>query len=522
MNVFLKDARRLWLYILLYLAFLAFHLSVQLTPQYPLLDVVSIWAYFIGLFKKNADNLIDFRAFFSALLSALAYPCMWYLIAALVRKDNPAGDRQSELVPPLTWQRILLAKALFILVFILLPLFIIHIAVVKWLGFPLSGNLHELLIKMLVFTILWVLPALALAAIARKILLMTLAALIGLLVTAVIVFDPFSLNLIQPWGEFWWIRQSIVLIMLLAGSTSVLLIHYKHRKTKLARALAIAFSFAIAYVALLLPPGNWAFSVQKLFSKRSFEDSAVRITLESSERNYEKHYYGSLFHSGYWLRFPIRIENMPVGMDIHGAAVQFSTHMGESAGWHKDWYLADIVMPQWALKDLQDKGEILRDIRLLHLPINPAFYTQGEDSLSRITGSIDMTLFEQETLTIDPRNASHIYVPDIGICTISGSSFLNVDKRFSIWRHAYLDKDFLGSINPFIFSTVSSDICAPWPTSAFLSPVESTGSDYFFPGPPRRQKTLDFRIWRPVAHIRRAFEFNNVRLRDYCVYGPDR
>jgi hypothetical protein len=502
LQVFLNDARKLWRPTLVYLMFLT---------------ITMVCSTFHEEGARTTD-FIDIGHLFYELLKALAYPSLWFLIASLIHKDTLAGNRQNWQAQSLTGWRIFSAKALFILIFILLPLFIGYIAVFKRLGLPLYGHMHELLIKIVVFTVLWVLPAIALASVVRNLLQMMITVIAGfslIVILLIKVGSNDSPTLGPSWGEFSWVRETVMLIMLLAGAIAVLFIQYKKRRTKLARAAVMLISIAVIYVAIFLPPVSWASAVQKQLSKRAVDDSAARIVLDLSDRSGKKSFYRYKFQSGSWLRLPIRIENLPSGLTVQGTAAHYALRSGESSRWNAGWHVIDGMVQGELEMSLRDEIPTDADFNQpwLELPIDTGFYKQAKDSSVQVAGFIDMTLFEHDTVRIDPGNSARTYVPGAGVCNICRDpSFINCR---AIWPRAYLETN----------HNFTSDICAPWPTRAFFTPVESTLYWYHYGniGKPNLHNAAgNDEITRPVAHIRRYFEFKDLRLRDYFVNAASR
>src|ERR1035438_7151012 len=88
-----------------------------------------------------------------SLLVGFALPlACWNLIIAAIHEEKLPGDRQYWLTRPYFWKELLTAKALFVLVFINLPLLVWHFGAFAAVGIPLGEHLPALLWRQLFFS----------------------------------------------------------------------------------------------------------------------------------------------------------------------------------------------------------------------------------------------------------------------------------------------------------------------------------------------------------------------------------
>jgi len=147
LHIFKKDVRHLWL-----------ELAVAIT-------VVAAFG-FTGARRASwlADPVTNRTAAWTMVLILL--PLSWWtLIARVIHGETLPGDRQFWITRPYSWKSLLGAKALFILAFINLPMFLADIAIVRAYGLhPLGAELPGLLWSQVLLTIVFVLPVAALSA----------------------------------------------------------------------------------------------------------------------------------------------------------------------------------------------------------------------------------------------------------------------------------------------------------------------------------------------------------------------
>src|SRR5438132_353097 len=80
----------------------------------------------------------------------------------------PNGVRQWWVTKPYEWWNLLAAKLLFILIFISVPLFHVHLLLLHQFGFPILPNLSTLLLAQLALYFVLFLPALLLASLTKS------------------------------------------------------------------------------------------------------------------------------------------------------------------------------------------------------------------------------------------------------------------------------------------------------------------------------------------------------------------
>jgi hypothetical protein len=132
LHIFKKDARRHWPEILISLALLSLFTRHELHP----------W--------EHSREASSFSRFFLAFWGGYITPTLvifWaFLIVRVIQDESLVGDRQWWITKPYEWWNLFLAKVLFFLVFICVPLFHVQLFLLEKLHFPVLGNLWRVLL----------------------------------------------------------------------------------------------------------------------------------------------------------------------------------------------------------------------------------------------------------------------------------------------------------------------------------------------------------------------------------------
>ncbi len=245
LHIFLKDARHLWIEILLLVT-----ATLVLVPTYP--STWTQYSYATSYFRRAA--LASSVPLIAVLLLALTPIGWWLLITRVIHAERLVGDRQFWLTRPYTRTSLLTAKALFLIAFIYLPLFVMQALVLANAGFNPLLYLSGLLLGALCITCLAVLPLAALASVTSTIARATLAAL-GVAVYLILLLTAASGASMHLANQGLAIPTTLIACVCIA----VVLVQYFTRRTKLSLIL-LAFLLVSISVASFLPPSQAAIS----------------------------------------------------------------------------------------------------------------------------------------------------------------------------------------------------------------------------------------------------------------------
>jgi hypothetical protein len=192
----------------------------------------------------------------------------WYggLVAisiAVVHEDTIPGADQDWLIRPLARTDLLLAKLLFALATICLPMLVVNFAQEWVLGFPLLPSFGDALYKEAFLFVCLIVPAMAIAAATRN-----MTELVVLSVGLVLVYAAslwvsavlFGTNRCPTCGSgVEWTQHVLQHLGVFAGSVVVLVLQYYHRKTQVARWVLVAGALVLVFAQL---PWNAAYRIQ--------------------------------------------------------------------------------------------------------------------------------------------------------------------------------------------------------------------------------------------------------------------
>src|SRR5215467_2652162 len=130
--IFRKDIRRHWPEILISLALLALYTNRALHPWTDLRDYYpmsrSVYFFFVT----------------GEYIAAVLVIFWLFLVIRVVQGESLVGDRQWWTTKPYVWWQLLLAKLLFVVVFICVPLFHVQLFLLHYFKFPILRNILPL------------------------------------------------------------------------------------------------------------------------------------------------------------------------------------------------------------------------------------------------------------------------------------------------------------------------------------------------------------------------------------------
>jgi len=236
------------------------------------------WVVFsAGLFGEDPAAAVLLRPLMLAWFVAIAAPAI-----AVVHQDSIPGVDQDWLIRPLRRTHLLLAKLVFAALTIIAPMFLANMLDALATGFPLLLSLKALLLKELFVFACFVVPSMALAALARN-----AAELVVLGAALMVVFAvALSLSALLS-GSDWcptcnsgmsWLQHVVQHIGILIGAGVILYLQYYRRRSDVARAVAILGAVALVFAQL---PWSSAFALERCMTGSS--GAATVVGLEFGE-----------------------------------------------------------------------------------------------------------------------------------------------------------------------------------------------------------------------------------------------
>jgi hypothetical protein len=259
LHIFKKDFRRHWPAILISLVLLALYTrrQVEIAPEIMGAGDIRLFFYF-EITRLITPILVLFWAF---------------LILRVVQDESLVGDRQWWVSKPYVWWQLLLAKLLFIFVFISVPLFFVQLFLLHHAGFSIANNFLDLVliqfapVGLIVFSF-------ALASLTKSLAQALLG--IGIALTIFIASSWLGSYLSHnTYGESSKFRDALESFFAFAPFFLVPLWQFARRKTWSSRGILVG-SLAAAYLISFIPSAG---HLEQSYAPVAANDAPVHLTI---------------------------------------------------------------------------------------------------------------------------------------------------------------------------------------------------------------------------------------------------
>lgn len=438
-----------------------------------------------------------------SLLAGLVLPlACWNLIIAAIHEEKLPGDRQYWLTRPYSWKDLLAAKALFVMAFINLPLFVWHVIVFAAVGIPLGEHLPSLLWRQVFFSAFYILPIAALAAVTRSLGQLILTALVGLLPVALLDMFLFA-RLRSNWVGMESLMTAAIAATLSIGVMVILVLQYSRRETRLSR--VVAGALAVSLVLVVFAGGKMSGMLSRS-ARPHPENSAIRISLDRESAG-----HSTIVPSGardvLTLDIPVRVEGVAPDVDLVQNEMKVSIEGLEGRTWRP---------PGRAEGGFHD---VSAGTAWLTLFVDRHALDWLGPHQARVYGSADFRAFGHRQILPLPRGNS-VVVPRVGVCsdTRDERGFISLVCYSPFPRASVTIGTTRNRLNWIIpQGLVETSI----PTSSGFEPLM------------RFTSLLSYHNWEqigatqlmaaePLPPIRINFEFPGVDLSEYVVGGKKR
>jgi hypothetical protein len=436
-QIFKKDAAHLWPQILAFVATLI------------------LFAYEDPAYVRYRAGLTDFVR----LLYLLLPLSCWLLVTSVIQQERPVGHEQYWLTRPFSRTDLLAAKTLFLLAFVIMPVFTCHAVVLDVNGFSPVEHFGDLLVKQIFFTSLLLLPMAAIATVTRNLGQAFLGGFLPSLVLAVAGSKVTDLFPDATWAGLEWIRETAVAAITLCGTAVVIYFQYARRRPG-SGIVVLCGVMALVLVAWTTPPWQPAFAIQSWFSKQRINPQAVRISFDPRRDVAAPGLY--VRGAGVCIRIPIRVDDVPAGLKV--VADWLSVESPWRSGWTGNWAIRWNAPGQAYLAAGVDGGA----------------FERYKNASIHLRGSFDLTL-----------TAPGAERSGVGRCGYEGW-----DDTYCLSPLPALEAGELGTVKGY----------APYPTSPWFGPIQK----YSMPLWRLREAGMD----SVVAHIQRSFDLGPLRLAD--------
>jgi hypothetical protein len=393
LHILAKDARYLWAEILL---------SIAVTAAFALACPAN-WRGAEGMhyFGYMATSTSSGAQLFVGILELLVFVGWWLLISRLVHGDRLVGDRQFWLTRPYEWKKLLAAKALFLLVFLYLPLFIAQCALLAAAGFSPLSHLGGLLFNLLLISGLVILPLVAIATVTSNFARMTLVLLGVLLAIAALLalnssrIDLESITL--PW------ENDAYLALLLCLCAIATVSQYATRRTRVSVLLLVAFPVLFFFLGEFLVP--YQVLVDRAYPvSASAADAPAQLSYVPSS-HVEPLAYVARLPRQVGIQFPFAISRIDDRSVVIPDAVMATIEAPDGFRWNSGWQT--IYATQWSPED--------ESVNVgLSMPL--AIYDRLRSLPLSVRLTLALTQARAGKVTSVSLPAGSFSVPDFGVC----------------------------------------------------------------------------------------------------------
>ena len=230
-----------------------------LWPMVALVTAIQVGFEWVSYFGDRPGAAVLIRPLILAWYAGIAA-----VSAAVVLQDPLPGADQDWLIRPVRRSDMILAKLAFLGLSVSVPMGALNFAHAMALGFPFRLSLEVVLYKEAYLFVCFVVPMVALAAVARN--------MTEFIVTGALLVVVYTLSLSLSaffFGAEWcptcdtglsWLQHVMQHAGILVGAGIILGLQYHRRRTELARAVAVVGVVALVFVQL---PWDAAFTLQR-------------------------------------------------------------------------------------------------------------------------------------------------------------------------------------------------------------------------------------------------------------------
>jgi hypothetical protein len=310
-----KDTRRFW------------GLLAVVIP----LEALGGWAY-------SSPSVAQLQLLFGLLLTLV----QWFLIVSLIHEEAVPGDRQYWTTRPIAWKFLLLAKAMFILLFIHLPCFLTDAVTLAAHGQSVIHFFPALLACQLFLIAKVVLPAAAIAAVTASLAQFVWHSL-GFLIGFYLMIWPIATYASTPadWGGMEWFRSTVLAVLLFVIAFAILLVQYARRDTRASRCILVAAILILA-LSFWMPGWHAAFALQASIGPHRADASAIRVSFDPARDPHTAPQGGTFW--GNQLRqtpsfVPVHVTGIPAGTELYSDRATVTLTTSEGRTWNSGWDL---------------------------------------------------------------------------------------------------------------------------------------------------------------------------------------
>jgi hypothetical protein len=515
-HIFRKDARLLW-------------------PAAALVVALHVCAAIPRYLMDHGTRTVQLEIL-SDLLAALALLGAMVVVVVAIHQDPIPGVRQDWLVRPIRHRDLALAKGLFVLLMVQLPLWLVDVGVALVHGFALPDACAAAATRNIGILCEFALPAMMIGAVTRSFVEAFMVSAVALVIYIALFMVGLSMMLgikmtVTETGAAWMFSAAFELAALI-GTVLILGLQYSGRRTVLARSLVGVGGALVIAVAFM--PWRVAFAMQMGLSPESGTARRIAVAFDPQAGPYYMP-MGAAPAVTHALQVPIRFTDLPANSLVlmDRADVRITGLDGTTLYQNKTSISADglgsILDAQFNVPTGANDGSAHVIYQRIYLP--SAVLGQLINRQVRMSIDYSLTLFGLSHTLAVPATGALETLPGLGRCATGidaegddvGIGCLSTSRQASCYS-VHLENPTAGLRNPELH-TCFPDYSPPWVNQFWPDAIHRTGGEVRFfdrtgmvhypvDGSKLADAKLMITTYEPREHFTRHIDTPIVRLAD--------
>jgi hypothetical protein len=410
LHIFAKDCRHFWPEILISVALVG-----ALVWIYP-----STWLSNSGLYAVAGGaflpGMLD-AGFFPALLTVLVPVSWWLLIARVIHAESLVGDRQFWVTRPYEWKKLIGAKALFLAVFLYVPLLIGQCLLLLRAGFHPLSFVPGLLFNLLLITAVIVLPLLAITTVTA-----TFARVTVTLLTAVVCFIGYvAISLYLSDNASIPYRDHVSLPLAFCFCGVVVVLQYASRRVWVSRLFLVALPILLVFTGVNLSAST---EMDRDYPRASAgQEALVRLALLRDTPHPATAYLDRA--KQVQVSIPLQVSGVAEGYALVGGPAKVTVDAANGSQWTSPW---QALNNQQYLPGTSESW--------ITFQMSRAFFDHVRSTPVTLHFTVALTRVQAGNVRSIPLPTQDFSVPDFGICSpqadVFHSRFFGIACRFAL------------------------------------------------------------------------------------------
>ncbi len=389
LNIFRKDTRRFWPEIVL--SVIVVFAFVLIYPNQ--------WRVF---HDRNVQQHMTFILFALGLLMVTGWGL---LISRAVHAESLVGDRQFWITRPYEWKKLLAAKVLFLAAWIGVPYLLSQLLLLAEAGFHPLAYMPGLLFSLLLLSVGYLLPMVALAAVTSNFARLTMTVLGVLIVftgySYMVNGIPHGYTSANPY------TNAVLVPLLFVGCAAAIGMQYATRRVWISRGLLIA-------LPILMAVSVAAYRRQSLVDRAyPVPSAAAEVPLNIvSMPNAANPVEARSWEGEDYIDLPVQYSGVAEGTAVFVDNFKFSITTADGSQWSSPWQ----AIQERNLPGVHHAG--------LHMMIGPELYERFKTAPVTLRITFAVSRYQSDTVTKMAFPAGDVAIPEIGFCTTDLSNTL--------------------------------------------------------------------------------------------------